>query len=392
MLGSICILFLACSEQEDIKSAMNSAIKGENTVDVSLSLSFAPEVGVENSIDYRPMVTRGEERVQSLIDTIYQCLVMKEINNKWYVDTLMNQLLVDDPETSPLKVTETTSFKDIQLTLRPGHYRILAVLNPGSGAWNPQLLSGAVVKGESDTVACAYTYIFQKNKRFANWGKRQISKEMFAGTAEFSIEKTSDLHSVPINGNTHITFTRKVGQIRFLLKDVDSPRYQFNFNNTQHTVHATLRADRSDKPFCDGLDCWGDAYYNHRKPTTELEICTDLGPDWRSALTFDQYKMISRYVTIYSPFVYADEKTQVPYRLENIKVIGQSGYGGFVYVYNQPIQNLILKNNSIQQVVFCTTDEVDWEVVSPQFQVTLKYLEDESSQRLFDSYYECNIP
>lgn len=35
---------------------------------------------------------------------------------------------------------------------------------------------------------------------------------------------------------------------------------------------------------------------------------------------------------------------------------------------------------------------VDEEVASPQLQVTLDYLEEESSQLLFDSYYECNIP
>jgi len=102
--------------------------------------------------------------------------------------------------------------------------------------------------------------------------------------------------------------------------------------------------------------------------------------------------MISGHVTIYSPFVFTDDTRQVDYQLEAFKIAGQSGQGGFTYVYSQPISGLKLKNNAIRQFVFRTTDEIDPDAASPQLQVGLEYLEDESNQDLFDSNYECNIP
>lgn len=394
ILTGISVLFSACSELDENMN-FNKDMESKNAVEVNLSLSFAPEVHLDGNTNYQPMSTRAGDSIKSIIANEYKCLVLKEINNIWYVDTLAKPTLTTDPSNSELKIMSTTIFQDLKLTLRPGHYRILAVLNPRSGEWNPQLVPGTKVKGDGiDTVAHAYKYRFQTGG-FANIGKREVKYEIFSGTAEFTVSKTSNLHSNPINGNTHIIFTRKVMQIRFLLKDHISPKDSFNFNPTQHTVHATLKATKEGIPFCDGLDCWGDAYYNHIKPTTELPICTDLDTPWRtstSSKTKERYKMISSHVTIYSPFVFTDVNTQVPYQLENIKIIGQSGGDGFVYIYPEPIRNLQLKNDTIQQVVFQTTDIVDNHIVEPQRQVTLEHLKEESSKELFGPYYECNLP
>lgn len=396
ILAGICILLLACSEREDNDSPVNNSIMGKDRVTVNLSLSSLPEIHIDGNTDYRP-ASRAGGNIRSLIANNYRCLVMKEIGAKWYVDTLTNRTLAEGSKGSNVKVTDDTKFKDLQLTLRPGHYRVLVVLNPQSGVWNKNLVPGAVVKGgDADTVAHAYTYSFQTDNHYANLGKRQVRYEIFAGTAEFTVEKTPDLHSNPVNGNTHITFNRKVMQMRFLLKDHVSVPNDFNFKDTQHTVYATLKATNPDIPFCDGLDCWGNAYYNHTTPTRELEICTDLDPEWRMAKTGTRYKIISGHVTIYSPFIFADDRKEVPYQLEKVKVAGQSGQGGFVYVYPPSIPDMVLTNNTIQPVVFQTTGEVDGEIVPPQLQVTLEYLKDESSKAsfadYFDAYYECNIP
>lgn len=396
MLAGICILLLACSEREETDGLVNPTLMGKDKVTVNLSLSSIPEIHIDGNTDYRPTSTRAAGNVRSLIANNYRCLVMKEIGTKWYVDTLTRRNLTEDSPWGDIKVTDDMRFKDLQLTLRPGHYRVLVVLNPQTAKWNANLVPGAVVEGEADTVAHAYTYFYQTESQYANLGKRQVLREIFAGTADFTVEKTPDLHSNPVNGNTHIIFTRKVMQMRFLLKDHKSVPNGFNFSPTQHTVHATLQATQPDAPFCDGLDCRGNAYYNHTSPTRKLEICTDLDPDWRMATTGDQYKIISRHVTIYSPFVFADDSKEIPYQLQDVKVVGQSGSGGFVYVYTPPIPELVLKNNTIQPVVFQTTGEVNDEAAAPQRQVTLEYLKEESSQatfaNYFDAYYECNIP
>lgn len=393
LLVSALTLLLACSERDENDNLINREIMEEEKVDVCLSLSLLPEMQIEGNADYRPMSTRASGNKRAKIRNPYKCLIIKKIDNKWYVDSLIDRKLTDASLWTTLEVTDDTKLNDLQLSLRPGHYRILAVLNSSSVEWNSRLVPGAVVSNGADTITHAYTYLFQRSivPHFANYGKRQVSAEIFAGTAEFTVEKTPDLHSNPVNGNTHINFTRKLMQMRFLLKNQTSSQ-GFNFNRTQHTVFATLKADNPLQPFCDGLDCWGGAYYNHTASTTELPICTDIHGDWREAENGNQYKMISSHVTIYSPFVFTDSTRQVPYHLKDIMILGQSGQGGFTYVYKDSIPDLILKHNTIQQIVFCTTNEVDPDISAPQLQVTLEYLKEESAEDLFDSYYECNIP
>lgn len=393
LLVSALTLLLACSEQDENDNLINREIMEEEKVDVCLSLSLLPEMQIGGNTDYRPMSSRASGNIRAKIRNPYKCLILKKIDNKWYVDSLIDRKLTDASLWTTLEVTDNTKLNDLQLSLRPGHYRILAVLNSSSVEWNSRLVPGTVVCNGPDSITHAYTYKFQRstNPYFINYGKRELGYEIFAGTAAFTVEKTPDLHSNSVNGNTHINFTRKLMQMRFLLKDQKSS-HGYNFNETPHFIFATLEADDLDQPFCDGLDCWGNPYYNYTSSTTELPICTSIDTNWRKAKNGNQYKMISSHVTIYSPFVFTDSTRQVPYHLKDIMILGQSGQGGFTYVYKDSIPDLILKHNTIQQIVFCTTDEVDPIISAPQSQVTLEYLKEESAEDLFDSYYECNIP
>ena len=373
-------LFWACSEQEENESLINSAIKGEETVDVNIGLSLSPEVYLNGSTDYQPMSTRAGEKVLAIFQNRYNCLVMKEINNTWYVDTLMKPFLTDAGIWDRVYYTANTKFKDLQLTLRPGHYKILAVLNPESGTWNPGLVPGAIVKNQEDSITHAYTYYFEPTSNFGNKGKRQVTSEIFAGTADFEVAKTNDLHSNPINGNIKIHFTRKVMNMRLLLKDNgNKDENSTNFIKTSYKFVASLKATNSGI-FCDGLDCWGKAYYNRPKPTTELEICS-----WRIASNNSQYHMTAHNATVYSPYVYTDDEQPISYQIDSLHIAGQSG--NYSYVYRQPIKNLTLINNTIQQVVFQATDEVAPKP-SSRGEVTLEHLESEDSMELFDDYYE----
>lgn len=387
MLSCICILLLACSEQEDHESLINDAIMGKGAVDVRLSLSSLTEALVQGTTDYRPMsATRAESgNVRAKIANTYKYLVMKKIGTKWYVDTVAQRVLTNEKDSlSTVSVTEHTTFKDLQLTLRPGYYRLLVVLNPRSATWNPRLVPGTVVKEGDSKPVYAYEYYFQQGT-YPNKGRRQISSELFVGTAEFTVNKTTDLHSNPTNGNRTIQFARKVMQMRFLLK---YKKALPPFEDTQHIVYATLKATNSEIPFCDGVDCWGDAYYNPDKPTMELEICTSLDPHWVTVNDTAQYKTISPHVTVYSPFVFTDEKVLIPYTLDDIKLTGQSQ--GYNYYYRQPITDLVLKENTIQQLVFQSTPGTTPD--GEEEAVTLEYLKEEGSIKLFDMYYECNLP
>lgn len=394
MLVCIFILLLACTERDETDSLINREIMGKDEVKVSLSLSSLPEMKIEGNTDYRPMGTRASGNVRSKIYNRYKCLVLKEIGDKWYVDSLLERKLTNIKE-SPhenrtLDVTDDFKFNDLHLSLRPGHYRILVVLNSGAVKWNQNLIPGAVVKGEADTVAHAYTYAFQTSiENYLNYNKIQLSREIFAGTADFKVEKTPDLHSIPISGDTRIPLKRKVTQLRFMLKN-----YEINgiyFGDTQHTIHTFLVPTDPKKPLCDGLDCWGEPYYNHKTPTMSMELITDLHDKWRLADNGTQYKIASYNVTKFSPFIFSDDSKTIPYQLERIKVLGQAGAGEFTYEYPQTISELVLKDNSIQQIMFQVTDNI--KEYGDQWLVTLEYLKEESkNQNLFSSNYECNIP
>lgn len=391
MLSGICFLLSACSEQEDYENLINNAPKEKDLVEVNLRLSLQSEMKVEGNTDYHPMSTRADGdgvggKIKALIDKEYNCLVMKEINNVWYVDTLVKPTLSDE-SSDPIQVMDDSKFKNLQLTLRPGHYRILAVLNPDGTKWNGDLKPGTVVKGKGDTVACAYTYKYIKKNRYNPNSPlvRFANKEIFVGTAEFTVKKTEDLHSVSISGDTGILFTRRVMQMRFLLKNhpVSESIY---FHNATHFIDATISTLDC---FCDGLDCWGDAYYNHQTPTKKMELYTNTDAPWRTAKNKEQYKMISSHVTTYSPFVFTDPQKVVSYQMEDIWIYGQSDPDQ-VYAYLDPIQSLELRNDTIQQLVFQLTDKTssgndDWHRI-------LDYLKNECEMDLFDNNYECNLP
>lgn len=393
MLVCIFILLLACTERDETDSLINRELIGKDEVKVSLSLSSLPELEIEGNTDYRPMGTRAGNNIQSKIYNKYKCLVLKRIGEKWYVDSLLNRTLTNiyeaPYEDKTLDITKDFKFNDLQLTLRPGHYRLLVVLNSKAVKWNQNLIPGAVVKNEADTVTHAYTYALQTSiKHYINYNKIQLNREIFAGTAEFTVNKTSDLHSPSISGDTRIPLKRKVMQLRFMLKDYEINT--INFRDTQHTIHTFLVPTDPEKPLCDGLDCWGDPYYNHKTPTMSMELITDLHDNWRLADNGEQYKIAAYNVTKFSPFIFSDNSKTIPYQLERIKVLGKAGAGELTYEYPQTIPDLVLKDNSIQQIMFQVTDNI--KEYGDQWLVTLEYLKEESkNQNLFPSNYECNI-
>lgn len=391
MLSGICFLLSACSEQEDYENLINNAPKEKDLVEVNLRLSLQSEMKVEGNTDYHPMSTRADGdgvggKIKALIDKEYKCLVIKEINNVWYVDTLVKPTLSDE-SSDPIQVMDDSKFKNLQLTLRPGHYRILAVLNPKATEWNKDLVPGMVVKGKGDTVACAYTYRYiekyEKGPR-----RRFVNKEIFVGTAEFTVKKTEDLHSVSISGDTGILFTRRVMQMRFLLKNHQSELG--NFIITEEYIDANIST--TEDCFCDGLDCWGDAYYNQQKHTKKIELYLTLNSPWRTAKNQEQYMMIAKSSHTYSPFVFTDPKKTVTYQMEDIWIHGQS-MSEQIYAYLKPIQDLKLRNDTIQQLVFQMSDKcTPGHFLEPDWHVILDYLENESKMDLFDNNYECNHP
>lgn len=124
-------------------------------------------------------------------------LILKKADTRWIVDATQNVLL--DAASGPwleLKLSGDLPPCTFGLELRPGDYRIVAVLNFQSGDWNTELVPGTVVADVADAsmrTPPLITYLISTH--WMNTGYRQLSREVFVAVADFTVPKSGDLHS-----------------------------------------------------------------------------------------------------------------------------------------------------------------------------------------------------
>lgn len=382
-------VFLAACEQDE-----TFCPAGPENHMVSLPLSLAPGIGVDGKTDYEPMSTKADDPIKTKIDNICYCLVLKEIESNWYVDTLLQvQLDKDKSLYGTLSIDADGPIGNIEMVLRPGHYRILAVANGSNVKWNSALIPGYPVKGETISekeIPYAFTYLIEESPSFQNVGYRSLLKEIFTGTYQFTISKTGNLHADPINGNTAIFLTRKVSRFRILLKEGASPQYQHVFLKTDHFAKLVLKA-KGDTPFCDGVNCWGNAYYNQQNPTFELPMYISTDGHWRTATqSSSSYQMVVPGRSTYpAALIFTDEtKTDgILYDITLSRMTAQSP--GFTYYYDETIPDHILYPNSIDGIVFQTTD-VAKDIGTGYPSIRLQQVPGEDAVTLFDPFFEIN--
>lgn len=391
LIGWICLgIFLTACEQEERYYTGESGHRR-----FSIPLSLTSDVRMQQGTDYVPMATKSEDAIKTKIENTCQCLVLKEVESKWYIEDLL-RITLDKSKPSYLarEVTSDGIIGAIELILSPGHYRILVVANASGVKWNPDLTPGYPVKDETvagGEVPYAFTYHVESNSIYLNKGYRFLSKEIFTGTYQFTISKTGDLHSDPINGNGKLSLTRKVSRFRILLKEGASPVNEFIFENTAHYAFPTLKAT-GDTPFCDGVDCWGDAYYNRQQPLYELPICISTPGRTNVATNGASYQMVLPENSTYpGVFIFTDEmKTEgIPYEISIEKIFGSSG--GFSYYYEGTIGGHTLYPNSIDGLVFRTADGHK-DAPGVKLSIQVEQVSDENAIELFNPFYEVNQP
>ena len=141
------------------------------------------------------------------------------------------------------------------LELRPGDYRIVAVINWGSADWNNDLVPGKVVSDETDgSLRTPPLLTYTISTHWMNNGYRQLSREVFVAVADFPVPKSGDLHSAGVPPVT-LRAERRVAKFRVLLKDKPSPVNGFSFDMTAHTVQMLLTS--KTEPFAEGIDALG---------------------------------------------------------------------------------------------------------------------------------------
>lgn len=270
---SAAILLLGACEREYGEREEISPETGE-TVTVSLQMTLGS--GMETDFDILPMLESQavKDSVLTRIYNEYRALVIKKIDGRWIIDQVVTAYLDADPKHDELlwDVKRNTSFLPLKLELRPGFYRIVVFFNYQAGKWNDELKTGTIVEDENNPdapIPPAWTY-FVGGKGFENKDCFALNKELFTGQAEFSVEKTDDLHSAPYPSEWKIKMVRRVCCLRGVLKE--SPPGEVPFITTMHVFYTTLVADPGNK-IPEGLDIWGKAWYNQSNPLTRTKLC-----------------------------------------------------------------------------------------------------------------------
>lgn len=389
-LSCLGLLLFAC-EQEEIGYYPSST----DIHRVSIPLSVASGLSLEEHSDYVPMSTKAGTEIEAEIDNLCRCLVLKEINSKWYVDTLLESTLNKDlSKYAVQKINTSGAIGTLDLLLSPGHYRILVAANTMKAAWNPALVKGYRVKEEGNSdepIPYAFTYTTETDPNRPNYGFRCLYREIFAGTYEFTVSKTGDLHSDPSNGNQSMSLSRKVSRFRLILKNTISPGNKFKFLTTDHFAELEFKTT-GNTPFCSGIDCWGDAYYDPEEPLETFKMYLSTAGKWGKAPNGSEYMMVRPKNSTYAAaFFYTDEKKTdgVHFYISPFRLTGQSG--SFTYYHTQPIKDHILYPNSIDGIVLQTTDDYKMLPNSSHPEIEIEVVPKENAATLFDCFYELNV-
>lgn len=384
-IGFVCLasLLLSCNRDEGIGEYQPPTTEKSS---VNILISIAPETRISTGTELRPMSAQADDEIKAMIRNEYKALFLKEIENKWYVDTLVTARF-DNSEAKLLEVRENKTMGGLSIELRPGHYRALFVLNPEYVSWNPRIVPGLLVQdtiNPLDSIPYAFTYKRQTDPGFIeNYKERMLMNEIFTGITEFTVNKTDNLHTSVTYPSTTVEVTRKVTRYRLLLKNY--PEGAPVNAGIGSTVYLVITAE-GDAKFCDGINCWGEAHYNPITPTHKINVRFTIGEGWSTDSVGNQYLMCRPGAHNYSPYLFADEKADVPYRVSALKILGASG--GFTYELPSPVTEQILKCNSIAGIVVQPTLQIEPD--GSQRKVTLRYLENEDPARLFGPFYEWN--
>lgn len=379
-LLSIGILLGACSEGDLPSNPRPGA--GETT-----QVGFRLEIPVETDTSVEPM-TRATAYKEWFYNNC-RMLILKRIGSRWVVDgTQTTPLDAQASAWGDLKLTGGLPSGDFSIELRPGDYRIVAVLNAGTGTWNANLVPGVTVADDDDASLSTpplLTYLFSTH--WMNDGYRQLYREVFVATADFTVPKASDLHASGMQPVT-LRAERRVGKFRVLIKKDPSPVKGNYFDRTAHVIKLVLTS--KGKPFPVGIDALGGMYYGDAE-TYELPWCMSTMGDFHISGE-SSYQLCQTNSTVFSPFLFADPAVDaLPFEISQIIISGASG--GFMYKTAE-VYERTLSTSKISGIVFRTTDTDTTDASSQKWIGVTEAVDDkgvpEDALTLFDSFFEWN--
>lgn len=365
--------------------------ESDEKIPVTFQMIF-PDL-IDYGTDFVPISRAATDTIKSMITNEYKAIIIKKIENQWFVDTIIKNKPFKLPGSIWSDVTITTSdvaFSPIQIDLRPGTYKMGLFLGVNNTDLNPELKKGFLVSSTPGIVPgqnlpIAVFAHFQGERTSDNdppVGTYVINKEIFAGSVSFTVSKDPELQSKGINTPLNVVLQRKVSRYRFLLRQTGEP----TFLKTPHTAKFILKANVAGNPFCNGLDVLGASYYDPANPLTEISLYeTTRGDYYQSSFDKGYYQMAERAggggSTTFGPFILMDKP--ISFDLTVPVFNGQSG--GPLYECKDML-SLTFQPNSLISNVFVIREPAD----SNAERLLLKYVDDPNANQLFDPYYEWN--
>lgn len=280
VLGACAVLLGACSKQETVLPLEEPAPEG--TVPVELSVAIAPGQ-LQNTTGYEPM-SRVEwtnpDEVKASIYNDYLCLIMKKIDGNWVVERRIYPRI--DPSKSNYtnhEVKDQLPENKLRIDLTPGDYKMTVVLNYRAGKDFTQTNNivtkeyqvGQVVlaPGAPESELPQLIGYLHLGPQYGSSFKAEeiLYNEIFAGTADFTVVKTTGLEPTGTPLPVSVETKRKVGSFRVYLKETGVDP---DFGSGIKTYLFFGLTAANGARFVEGLNAWGDPYYGDT-PLTHMD-------------------------------------------------------------------------------------------------------------------------
>ncbi|MDR2038216.1 MAG: hypothetical protein LBQ60_09855 [Bacteroidales bacterium] len=380
----------ACQKDETILK--------ENDKNVNVKISLSMNEFMDQETGYTLMKSTRANPVNRCYTTNgFATIITKKIDHYWIVDTVIHKELVTGKGTGSFYLTDQHILNDVSLEMRPGTYRVVIITGKAfsTWSWNDQIKKGLVVEDTDITdypVPFACKYKANNQNGFTNTDSLTLGTEVFSGMKQFEVKKTEDLHSDVIVNDVKVELLRKVSNYRMALRHItDGTVEPFHIGGQKYYIMAQFNT-KKDTPFCQGLNIWGDPWYNPDKKMTSWWYCTEVYPDLVKGKDGLDYLVNSPLPTLrqYSSYMFTDPKVEVPITISSVKI--NKGYNLAEFFYLGSVTDTI-KHNNIRGIAFRSSlNDL------PGGYYFELFLEEDSNNipintaTLFDDFIEYNLP
>ncbi|MBK5722258.1 hypothetical protein JGH11_15385 [Dysgonomonas sp. Marseille-P4677] len=393
VLLSIAVWMMSC-QQDDI--GINTERDNNEKDGIPVKISLSVEDAIDNQTGYVPMtMKRNDDEIKLKISNMYRVIIMKKIGDEIIIDSLATSL-VDKSKQSWISIgfKAGENLNDLSLVLTPGEYYISVFTGFNFLEWNSHIRKGGIVANNSldgtHTYACTYEI---GSDSYSNRGIKYLGEEIFSGTTHFTVNKTEDLHSTsnPQLDNMKIVLKRNVTKYRIILHDyVDVDPYNSFFSNYSPPI---IRADMvaTEGKFVDGLDIWGNPWYNPEAPTKEMGYCTEALVNMIPIEDDGKYYLSTPNARVYAPYFFSKEGDNVKVQLSNFRV--NFAVNQRYYKYSGTIEATLLHNN-IDGIIFrpgTETEIIEGSPPATNLVLEMDGTKPKSPLEIFNSYAEFNF-